>query len=496
MKIKANYIVLIFLLRGLLVQSQKADIQALWSVVDNVFDGTINRLDNHYLEMNNDTVEFYVSDSVMAKGVLSNDTIYVLNGFEHYEIDWIYVANNDSLISSPPNLKNSNSLSFTRIDLTGDWEQLNFNWEGGISKDTCKIVQERGSAYFYGSSDWFAKAYLKKDSIIITAGFEEIGIDFFTMYPNDSFDKVAPLVESIDRVLFKRIDQSVDQEYIPMLDSSYFWDIGYYSMGHICGYSNISPSRYFVNEDDTTLNNITYKKVYAYRFRSIEEGSPCPPFVIDTTPYLTHIFVREDVTGKKVYRYSTNTETEELLYDFDVAIGDTVYKNNMYEVIDTIYDIVTNDGLTRKCYSFDKSQLYEHGFSYGYMEGLGGPQGPFERPYVKFEDGYFAMCVKNASTIIAGYDCYDFATSVKNEWNQNKIEIYPVPAVNKLTINFNNVVGEKVITLYSISGKLLRAYNTSESGLEINTSSLESGLYIVKIIMDDRTEANYKVQIK
>ena len=212
MKTKTKILTLIFLLNGFLVKAQTLDIQGLWKVVDNVFDGTTNRLDNLNIIINNDTIEFYSFDSITANGLLSNDTIYLLNGFEYYDIEWIYILNNNSLISSTPNLESSNNLSFTRINLTGDWEQLNYHWEGGISRDTCEIIQERDSVYFYKTADCFATAYLKKDSIIVTNGFDGLGIDYFSMYSNDSFDKVAPLVEAIDRVLFLRLGQTVGIE--------------------------------------------------------------------------------------------------------------------------------------------------------------------------------------------------------------------------------------------------------------------------------------------
>ena len=212
MKTKTKILTLIFLLNGFLVKAQTLDIQGLWKVVDNVFDGTTNRLDNLNIIINNDTIEFYSFDSITANGLLSNDTIYLLNGFEYYDIDWIFIVNSDSLLSSTPNLESSNNLSFTRIDLTGDWEQLNYHWEGGISRDTCEIIQEKDSVYFYKTTDCFATAYLKKDSIIVTNGFDGLGIDYFSMYSNDSFDKVAPLVEAIDRVLFLRLGQTVGIE--------------------------------------------------------------------------------------------------------------------------------------------------------------------------------------------------------------------------------------------------------------------------------------------
>lgn len=185
------------------------DFNGLWKIIGNVWDGTTERYDNLYFKLRTDSVDFLQADSIIGKGKIINDTIYIVEGVELDVIDWIRKVNTDSLISSPSNSKHLDNISYKRIDLTGDWEQLNYHWEGGISRDTFEIVQKKDSVYFYELTDCFATAYIKKDSIIVTKGFEGIGIDFFSMFSNDSFDKVAPLVEAIDRVLFLRLGQTV-----------------------------------------------------------------------------------------------------------------------------------------------------------------------------------------------------------------------------------------------------------------------------------------------
>lgn len=190
------------------------DFNGLWKVIGNVCDGTTERYDNLYFNVRTDSVDFFQADSIIGKGKIINDTLYIVEGVELDVIDWIRKVNTDSLISSPSNSEHLDNISYKRIDLTGDWVQLNYHWEGGISKDTIEIVQEKDSVYFYELTDCFATGYIRKDSIIVTKGFEGIGIDFFSMFSNDSFDKVAPLVEAIDRVLFLRLGQTVGIEIL------------------------------------------------------------------------------------------------------------------------------------------------------------------------------------------------------------------------------------------------------------------------------------------
>jgi hypothetical protein len=191
---------------------QATKMEGLWKVTDNVFDGTVKRLDNFYLEINNDTVVFLSNMASLPEGVIKNDTIFMLTDFFMFGIDWIRPINKDTLVSSPPNLKASNGLDFVRIDLTGVWERRDSCWNGDVTVDTCQLIQVRGNVLFYDSSTCFARAYLLRDSLVVQEEFEGIGIDQFTMYSNNYFEKVAPMLEAIDKIAFNRIGNQVGLE--------------------------------------------------------------------------------------------------------------------------------------------------------------------------------------------------------------------------------------------------------------------------------------------
>ena len=64
---------------------------------------------------------------------------------------------------------------------------------------------------------------------------------------------------------------------------------------------------------DTLINSLIYKKVYA--------GTSNP---------IVTAAIRNDIVNKKVYQYSVAQGSEKLLYDFNLSVGDTVFKNNGY----------------------------------------------------------------------------------------------------------------------------------------------------------------------
>ena len=205
------------------VKAETTDIQGLWRVIGNVFDGSTIRYDNINISIKNDSVYFHYYNTKAATGVLSHDTIFLKSGAEYFFVEWIRIVNKDSLISSVSENKSINDLSFSRLDLNGEWEQTNYGRiilpaadvaDGAVRAvvgiDTCTIVQEKDSVYFYDSSDLLAKGYLKKDSLIVLTGFDGIGIDYFTVVSNDSFYKNSPLIEAIDQVAFSRIEKVVE----------------------------------------------------------------------------------------------------------------------------------------------------------------------------------------------------------------------------------------------------------------------------------------------
>jgi hypothetical protein len=204
------------------VNAEAVNLQGLWKYYGNVFDGSQKRFDNINISIEGDSVHFYINKTQAAKGFLKNDTIFVEQGYEFYYVDWIRIVNKDSLISSLSANNSIPTFSFSRLDLNGEWEQTNYGRiilpaadvaDGAVRAvvgiDTCTIVQEKDSVYFYDSSDLLAKGYLIMDSLILVTGFDGIGIDYFTVFSNDSFYKHSPLIEAIDEVVFSRIEKVV-----------------------------------------------------------------------------------------------------------------------------------------------------------------------------------------------------------------------------------------------------------------------------------------------
>lgn len=276
------------------------------------------------------------------------------------------------------------------------------------------------------------------------------------------------------------------QDYHRLLNETTYWDISGAAMGYICtGFSDYPPSRYSFS-GDTLVNGKVYAKSYSRKLIPIGYTPPpnCPPFYVDTIATVAgYYFLREDTIQKKVWRYDEVNDDEILLYDFSLEQGDTLYHEIIIEptVIDTVYDIITSDGVVRKKFVVKPSI----GDSY-YIEGIGGVAGLFARPFQYFESGTWLMCVKdinnNLILDISGY-CYDFITSIPKNPLENEINIYPNPFSDKVTIDFSDKKAK--VEIYNSIG-LKISDQSLEYGNSIDLSSYNDGIYLIKLFSQNK----------
>ena len=270
------------------------------------------------------------------------------------------------------------------------------------------------------------------------------------------------------------------QEYKSLINDSLYWDISYAEMGYICsGFHNGSPYRYFFNGADTLINGKTYSKISYYEILS--PPPHCDSFQSDTISYeYPYAFLREDILERKVWAFYYNDTIEKLIYDFSVMQGDTLdfysgYGSNI--VVDTIYNIITGDGVERKKYV-----LFDNGYELGaYVEGIGSDAGMFRYPFYGFENYYCTICVKdkNNTNIIGSNHCSDFITDVYHIKPASiEIEVYPNPFTNRFVIETS--ISNYEIEIYNYLGQIIFSEKNINADVVI-TSTFEKGIYFIKI---------------
>src|SRR5688572_12781634 len=281
-------------------------------------------------------------------------------------------------------------------------------------------------------------------------------------------------------------NKSFSQSYIPMINDSMYWDASYAIFGWPCSeYGPVGPFRYKL-QGDTVINSITYRNCIAYEFFTFTLPK-CPPFYVDTIYAITDHFIREDTIAERVYRYNVTNGQDELLFDFSLQQGDSIYLpadlfSDIYFYADTVYNIITADGLARKYI-----ECFQHpwqGTIGGYMiEGIGGAMGPFMRPYNIFEQGYWLMCFSNLNQfpiyghMNSNFNCFSFTTGI-NEPQDESLLFMPNPASTTITIS--NISNGSIVKIMNLQGSIVMKTIMDGNG-QVNVSLLTPGIYLMSL---------------
>lgn len=234
-------------------------------------------------------------------------------------------------------------------------------------------------------------------------------------------------------------------------------------------------------QGDTIVNDTAYKKVYYIQLLPDKKD----PYIIDYIKL--GAIIREDIEAKKVYarqllpssvmndcNYIDFMETEYLLHDFSLEVGDTIStcQSGVFESeVHIITSIEQKDlfGKERKTFNYQDINV---GSYFALSEGIGNFDGLFStfNPVFSPGDGGSQLMGHCEGELSA---C-GLSTSVKDPFFSDlEYTIFPNPVHDLLTIESRSRISD--IKFYNILGQFLSDY----SGNQVDISDLESGLYVV-----------------
>jgi hypothetical protein len=233
---------------------------------------------------------------------------------------------------------------------------------------------------------------------------------------------------------------------------------------------------------DSSVASITYKKLEVY----------------DSTFQNWHLIglLRED--EKRVFFKQGELE-EGLLYDFDLAQGDTVRVISLYcfeeqELVVTNVDTIENLGVNRKRWSFDQS-FYEI-----WIENIGSNFGPVHTAYDRcIFDWYFdLLCAYGDDTL--SYvnpdfeSCWITTVGIYEDHSIENVKIYPNPIQKNdfIKIQSKNRIVE--VNIFSSLGvNLLSIKNIGSNTAKFNANDLIPGIYLIVITLDNGIIVSKKI---
>ncbi len=244
-------------------------------------------------------------------------------------------------------------------------------------------------------------------------------------------------------------------------------------------------------DGDTTLDNVTYKKVF-YSSDSL-----------NTSWQLIPQFIREEPNTKKVFLKEFNQE-EVLMYDFNLEVGDTFNIEDLWGnydcqiVVFQIDSVSLLNGEKRK--RLHLHDMY-HPDSYidRWIEGIGSMYGvntdPF-RAYCSTDYPYYLLChYNNEELLLQAHPTSCFITPIQEISKSDPIKVFPNPSQGKLRIEIgenNHLIKE--LKIFSSLGDLIIQDNSDFAGnKEIDISHLPKGIYFLIISISSEQIYSQKI---
>jgi len=262
--------------------------------------------------------------------------------------------------------------------------------------------------------------------------------------------------------------------YHPFPEDSAIWVVDNYAQPPACnGYCSTVAYRMY---GDTLINAISYNKLWVESFMFVGPFNPPYNYVPDN--YIGAI--RQDSINKKVYYIDASMTSDTLLYDFDLAVGDTLpqtYCTNglpQPSIVSGIDSILMSNSYHKR-FKFANTIS---GFDTDYLiEGVGAGGGLFYL-YEFFEGGPVLNCFREADT----HNCaYTFAGIFEHD-NKSLLSISPNPFAIETTLHSDNIFHDATATVYNCYGKIVKQMkNINGNTVTLTREDIPSGMYFLKM---------------
>jgi hypothetical protein len=270
--------------------------------------------------------------------------------------------------------------------------------------------------------------------------------------------------------------------YHPFPDSGMIWNMRI--SGSEC--SNCYKRSYFIS-GDTLISTIACHKINYYETIgiSIAPWYHCEYPFTNTMEFYGGA-IHQDTILKKVYLFLPGSNTDTLLYDFSLGIGDTLpvgFNNHINPIlyVDQIDSVLIGS-------TYRKRFLIPSAMN-GIIEGIGSTTGLFEDLTV-FECGGLLECVSQYGQTIypdtlSPCDLMDALKEVASA-SSFKINFFPNPVIDRLTVSSPQFAISSIEIYNSLGTRVYFSTDNSTSCI-VNCSSFPTGIYFVKATSKEKT---------
>jgi hypothetical protein len=270
------------------------------------------------------------------------------------------------------------------------------------------------------------------------------------------------------------------QNYQPIgFDTSCYW-IHHWHNYNGAGPVDCSGTRIAQITKDTLINNQQYWKVEDCPITPLQgSGGFCIPMY-----YGTKIaYIREDTITQKIYMY--NVLGDNVLLNYNLAINDTFQFGNM--IVDSITTEILHNG---------DSMLVHHGVfgianHYKMIQKVGANYNFIFSGYGEWATPFFSLISFTKQQKVVYFDSqFGIDTLKKPCYTPNSLAKIDKKEINFKHINqvisFDNYkLSKGKLSIVNMVGECVWGVSFSTSNILIKTPNLASGIYVVKINMDN-----------
>jgi hypothetical protein len=276
--------------------------------------------------------------------------------------------------------------------------------------------------------------------------------------------------------------------YHPFPDSNASWNYSFNQ--YMCAFGDAWEEYSYLLNGDTTINGQTYHKL----------STPFVSFFTQGSCTQEHFpgykgAIRQDIPNRKVYYVHPSSSSEALLYDFNLAIGDTIhgYLASNAGMLDTVISmdsvLVGND--------FRKRWLINDWYEIYYIEGIGSTYGLLENSpgYVTDAPGYYFDCFKQDQQTLypdTNTNCQLITSAHDISILEEPLKIFPNPSKGSFSIEFKQPKDIKGISLLSLVGNVILSAEIHDQ-TSICLNNIPCGIYILAILDKNNRTTNKKI---
>lgn len=209
--------------------------------------------------------------------------------------------------------------------------------------------------------------------------------------------------------------------------------------------------------------------------------------------------IRQDTNIKKVFFVAPTNSSEELLYDFNMAVGDTVkgylseYNPSLFTV-DSIDSVMVGNDYRKRWHIVPCFEIY-------LIEGIGSTFGLIERLGCNpDQDRYDLTCFKQNSSILfpANATNCELITHVDNTTiKRNELIVSPNPFHTTAAVHINSEMEKGDLKIYNLMGLLVREENlVNQKTHLLIRAELPNGIYFLQITNNKGQSVTRKIIIE